>query len=118
MLNVFQVHTLAWKDIASLAQQIVPPLLSSSHKGSMGRLAVIGGSKDYTGAPFYAAQAGLKFGADLSFVFCSQQASVPIKCYSPELMVTPFYDDNHCRGLAQLKISNYIKYIEEVVLAV
>ena len=35
--------------------------------------------------------ASLKVGADLAFVFCAQEASVPIKCYSPELMVAPVY---------------------------
>lgn len=59
----------------------------------MGRVAVIGGSKDYTGAPFYAADGALKFGADLSFIYCSTSAAIPIKSYSPELMVTPFYDE-------------------------
>lgn len=79
-------------------RSIAPPLLFSHHKGIMGRIGVIGGSKDYTGAPFYAADGALKFGADLSFVFCSNSASVPIKCYSPELMVTSFYDDATISG--------------------
>lgn len=72
---------------------IIPALTYSTHKGMMGRMSIIGGSKDYTGAPFYAAEGAIKFGADLSFVYCSSNAAVPIKCYSPELMVTSFYDD-------------------------
>lgn len=71
----------------------MPPLLETEHKGSMGRIGVIGGSKDFSGAPYYAAVSALKFGADLSWVYCSKSASLPIKSYSPELMVTPFYDD-------------------------
>jgi ATP-dependent NAD(P)H-hydrate dehydratase len=35
--------------------------------------------------------ASLKVGADLAFVFCAQEAAVPIKTYSPELMVAPVY---------------------------
>lgn len=31
-------------------------------------------------------------GADLAFVFCATEACVPIKSYSPELMVTSFYN--------------------------
>lgn len=57
----------------------------------MGRIGVIGGSEDYTGAPFYASKAALLFGADLVFVFCAQEALVPIKSYSPEFMVTALY---------------------------
>ena len=30
-------------------------------------------------------------GGDLAYVFCAKEAAIPIKSYSPELMVTPFY---------------------------
>lgn len=79
-----------WKQAV---KALIPPLLSSYHKGEMGRVGIIGGSTDYTGAPFYAAEASLKIGGDLSFVFCCKQAAIPIKSYSPELMCTPWYDD-------------------------
>jgi NAD(P)H-hydrate repair Nnr-like enzyme with NAD(P)H-hydrate dehydratase domain len=81
---------------------VVPPLTSSVYKGMMGRIGVIGGSKDYTGAPFYAAEGALKFGSDLSFVYTSTSAAIPIKCYSPELMVTPFYDDTRLDDLGTI----------------
>jgi len=71
---------------------LVPPLTEAAHKGQMGRVGIIGGSADFTGAPYYAAEASLKFGGDLAFVFAAKQAVTPIKSYSPELMVTPFYD--------------------------
>jgi ATP-dependent NAD(P)H-hydrate dehydratase len=89
-----QVLKFAWTDVAHLAQQVIPPLTASQHKGSMGRIGVIGGSIDYSGAPYYAAISALKMGADLSWVYCSQAAAVPIKSYSPELIVVPFYEDN------------------------
>lgn len=89
----FNLLSLSWREIFPV-RNIIPPLSHADHKGSMGRIGVIGGSADYTGAPFYAADSALKFGADLSFVFCSKEASTPIKCYSPELMVTSFYDDS------------------------
>uniref|UniRef100_A0A7S4R5I8 ATP-dependent (S)-NAD(P)H-hydrate dehydratase n=1 Tax=Ditylum brightwellii TaxID=49249 RepID=A0A7S4R5I8_9STRA len=31
-------------------------------------------------------------GTDLAFVFCAEEAAIPIKCYSPELMVAPVYN--------------------------
>merc|ERR1719223_40733 len=70
----------------------IPPMSSSSHKGSSGRVGVLGGSAQYTGAPYYAAMSALKTGSDLAFVFCADEAAVPIKCYSPELMVAPVYN--------------------------
>ena len=70
-------------------QAAVPPLDVSSSKGQSGVIGVVGGSAEYTGAPFYAAMSSLRTGADLSFVICSPAAAVPIKSYSPELMVAP-----------------------------
>lgn len=55
-------------------------------------MGVIGGSYEYTGAPFYTAMSALKMGADLAHVFCSKEAAGPIKTYSPELIVHPVFD--------------------------
>ena len=66
---------------------LVPPLAATSYKGSSGKVGVVGGCFEYTGAPFYAALSALKLGADLSHVFCDEQAAAPIKGYSPELIV-------------------------------
>ena len=70
---------------------VILPLSPDAHKGSSGRVAVLGGSAMYTGAPYYAAMASLKAGADLAYVLTAQEAALPIKCYSPELMVAPVY---------------------------
>lgn len=49
---------------------------------------MLGGSQEYTGAPFYAAISALRSGADLSHIFTpSSQALVPLKSYSPEIIV-------------------------------
>lgn len=92
-LRPFSVQNLFWNDISQLVKHIIPPLTNMDHKGVMGRIGIVGGSKDYCGAPFYASTASLHIGGDLSYVFCSKFASSPIKSYSPEAMVTPFYDD-------------------------
>jgi ATP-dependent NAD(P)H-hydrate dehydratase len=67
------------------------PLSSDNHKGSSGRVGVLGGSAQYTGAPYYAGMAALQSGADLAYIFCAQEAALAIKSYSPELMVAPVY---------------------------
>lgn len=33
----------------------------------------------------------LRTGCDLSYVMCGEEAATPIKCYGPELMVSPVY---------------------------
>lgn len=74
-----------------LKDVIIPKLdFKKQHKGSSGRIGIIGGSLEYTGAPYYAGIASLRVGADLAFVFCGHsEAAMPIKTYSPELIVYP-----------------------------
>lgn len=71
----------ATKDILDRVRQMVPPMLEKFHKyhiqtlkvsyiltrlrGQMGRIAVIGGSEDYTGAPYFSAMASARLGADM-----------------------------------------------------
>jgi ATP-dependent NAD(P)H-hydrate dehydratase len=61
------------------------------YKGATGRLAVVGGSAEYTGAPYFAAMAALRAGGELAHVFCAAAAAGPIKSYSPELIVHPAF---------------------------
>ncbi|XP_067113086.1 ATP-dependent (S)-NAD(P)H-hydrate dehydratase isoform X1 [Osmerus mordax] len=79
-------------EILPLVKSIVPPLTSKKHKGQDGRIGIIGGCQEYTGAPYFAAISALKVGADLSHVFCSKDAATVIKSYSPELIVHPVLD--------------------------
>lgn len=37
----------------------------SENTGQLGRVAVIGGSEDYTGAPYFSAMASAKLGCDM-----------------------------------------------------
>lgn len=51
---------------------------------------MVGGSQDYTGAPYFSANASALLGADLSHVVCELHAAQAIKSYSPNLMVHPY----------------------------
>ncbi|XP_059486966.1 ATP-dependent (S)-NAD(P)H-hydrate dehydratase [Neocloeon triangulifer] len=68
---------------------IVPDFSVKGHKGLAGRVGVVGGSEEYTGAPFFAAMSALRTGCDLAHVFCLPQAAPVIKGYSPDLIVHP-----------------------------
>ena len=59
----------------------------TSHKGNNGRVLVIGGSRDYSGAPTLAAHAAFKSGVDLVHVACPQSVALPIRSYSPDFIV-------------------------------
>jgi len=75
--------------LLELAGFCVPPLTLDASKGGAGRVAVVGGSEEYTGAPYFAAASALRSGVDLAHVFCEKSAGTAIKSYSPELIVHP-----------------------------
>ncbi|ETV76600.1 YjeF family domain-containing protein, variant 2 [Aphanomyces astaci] len=57
------------------ARAIVPPLSFDLYKGQYGKVGIVGGCAEYT---------------DLCHIFCTPDAAIPIKCYSPELIVHPY----------------------------
>ena len=62
----------------------------NSHKGENGKVGVIGGSKDYSGAPALAAQAALKTGCDLTKIVTSEKVSDIVDSYSENLIVRSY----------------------------
>lgn len=77
------------KSILTQVKEIIPPLNAGLHKGQAGRVGILGGSRDYTGAPYFAGMAALRAGADLAHIICSPAAAPAIKSYAPDLMVYP-----------------------------
>ncbi|KAJ4954720.1 hypothetical protein NE237_011503 [Protea cynaroides] len=82
-------------DAETILRTITPKLDSSRHKGQAGKIAIIGGCREYTGAPYFAAISALKIGADLSHVFCTKDAATVIKSYSPEIIVHPILEESY-----------------------
>lgn len=85
----------------NILRRIVPWALDSNsnkrkhrtnYKGVRGRIGIVGGARDYAGAPYFASISAMKLGADLAYVICSSTASQAIKNYSPDLIVTPLLD--------------------------
>ncbi len=60
---------------------------STSHKGNNGSVLIIGGSKDYHGAPAISGKAAFGAGVDLVYVATPQSAAVPVKSASEDLIV-------------------------------
>ena len=79
----------------------IPSLSQTSRKGQHGRVAVVGGSEEYTGAPYYAGVSALKTGADLAYIVCARSAATAIKSYSPELIVHPVFESGNGSSLAR-----------------
>lgn len=81
--------------ITRIRNNLLPPLLPSFYKGQLGKLAVIGGCEDYTGAPYFSAHSAMLSGVDLVHIICEQSAASVIKGYSPDLMVHPYILDSN-----------------------
>ncbi|RLV96494.1 hypothetical protein JA1_000116 [Spathaspora sp. JA1] len=106
------------KELINLSRNLIQPLLPHFHKGQSGKVTVIGGNEDYTGAPFFACHSAALIGADLSHVICERQAAPVIKSYSPDLMIHPYlYDlDNPAIKLPQSEIDQLRKTpLKEVI---
>lgn len=95
-----------------LVRRIVPPLTTEKHKGQAGRIGVVGGCQEYTGAPYFAAISALKVGADLSHVFCTRDAALVIKSYSPDLIVHPVLDSPQ----AKVEVDNWLPRLHVLVV--
>jgi ATP-dependent NAD(P)H-hydrate dehydratase len=82
-----------WEDYREqvMAKCILPLSYEASYKGSSGRVAIIGGNELYVGAPYFAGMAALHTGVDLVSVYTAYEATIPIKSFSPDLMVQTIY---------------------------
>ncbi|DBB02509.1 hypothetical protein WJX82_002911 [Trebouxia sp. C0006] len=80
--------------LGKFSYEVVPQLSSELSKGMSGKVATIGGCREYTGAPYFASITCLRVGADLSHCFCTSGAATVIKSYSPELIVHPYLPDS------------------------
>ncbi len=79
---------------------------ADSHKGNNGRLLIVGGSKDYSGAPAIAGMAAIGAGADLVYVATPEKSANAIKATSPDLIVKSLEGDklslNHSGEILEL----------------
>lgn len=100
------------RDYVDKVKEFIPKLTSKLHKGQCGRIGVIGGSLEYTGAPYFAAISALKLGADLVYVFCTNDAAPVIKSYSPELIVNPLLSEEN----AVDKIAPWLERLHSLVI--
>ncbi len=66
-----------------------PQRKDNAHKGDAGKVLVVGGSENYTGAPYFAAMAALRSGCDLAYVSAPEEPAERIATMGPDLIVYP-----------------------------
>ncbi|HEX4920320.1 MAG TPA: NAD(P)H-hydrate dehydratase [Candidatus Bathyarchaeia archaeon] len=91
------------------------PRPSTSHKGDFGRLLIIGGSENFTGAPAFSALAATKCGTDLVYVASPTKTSEIISSYSPDL-ITIKLPGEHLNPNALPELERWINTADAIVL--
>ncbi|PFH51788.1 hypothetical protein AMATHDRAFT_141751 [Amanita thiersii Skay4041] len=104
------------KSIFDQLKLLIPPLNGSLHKGQAGRVAVLGGALDYTGAPFFAAMSALRLGADLSHVICAPTAASAIKSYSPDLIVHPILREDSSPDKVKPELNSLLTRLHVLII--
>ncbi len=75
----------------------IPQRIGQEHKGDFGRLLVIGGSKDYIGAPILAAKAAYRTSIDLVTVACPRYVAERMP-EDPVLIIRPTSSESYLSG--------------------
>ncbi|MFX0004678.1 MAG: NAD(P)H-hydrate dehydratase [Candidatus Hermodarchaeota archaeon] len=77
-----------------------------AHKGDFGKILIIGGSKNYSGAPAYSSLAGINFGIDLVITYVPEVIANPLRSYSPNMIIRTskgdWLDTNALKELTEL----------------
>ncbi|KZV94672.1 carbohydrate kinase [Exidia glandulosa HHB12029] len=104
------------KQLLDQVKQLIPPLTGKLHKGQAGRVAVVGGAEEYSGAPFFAAISALRVGVDLSHVLCSPVAAGSIKSYSPDLIVHPIFAPDAPADVVDKELDSLLSRLHVLIL--
>ena len=73
----------------------LPPRPPRAHKGTFGRVLVIGGSVGMSGAGYFAAKAALRSGAGLVEIFAPQENRIIYQTQLPEALLTLYDPASH-----------------------
>ncbi|OLC63770.1 hypothetical protein AUH73_01395, partial [archaeon 13_1_40CM_4_53_4] len=91
------------------------PRPPTAHKGDYGRLLIIGGSENFTGAPAFSALAATKCGTDLVYVASPDKTAEIIASYSPDLITIKLPGD-HLNPRALPELAKWTTTADAIVL--
>jgi ADP-dependent NAD(P)H-hydrate dehydratase len=93
-----------------LLRKVIQPRHLDSHKGDNGVVAVVGGSRIFHGAPFFASISAARAGADLIYLGVPKLIAPSIRSLTPDLIVFPMADAKLTRGAADA----FLKWLPEI----
>jgi len=92
-----------------------PKRRAESHKGDYGRVLILGGSREYSGAPAFSALAALKTGVDLVFIVAPESVCSVIRSYSPSFIVRG-YPGEYLNERAETLISTMLEKVDAILI--
>lgn len=66
---------------------ILPEINSLKKKYSNGLCGMVGSNSVFTGGIYFSAMSAMKISADQSHIFAHEESVIPLKCYSPDIIV-------------------------------
>ena len=75
-------------------KRLLPRRMRNTHKGTYGRVAIIGGSRGMTGAPYLSSQSALKTGSGLVYTIIPKSLETIMSIKLTESIIRPVEDDN------------------------
>jgi ADP-dependent NAD(P)H-hydrate dehydratase / NAD(P)H-hydrate epimerase len=105
----------AWR-ITPRILKALPQCAPTLHKGSAGRVVIIGGSQGLTGAPLLAALAALRAGSGLVSVACPGAVETSLKAGFPDVMTMPIGSAGHFVAADAPAVRNFLAGADAVAL--
>lgn len=97
-------------EITEKVKTLLPQRSLNTHKGTYGRVAIIGGSRGMTGAPFLSSQSALKAGSGLVYTIIPKSLETIMSIKLTEAIIRPVEDDNK----GYFSISSLADIIKEI----
>ncbi len=85
------------------------------HKGEFGKILIVGGSKNYSGAPAYASLTGINFGIDLVITYVPEVIGNVLRNYSPNMIIRT-NKGNWLNIEALDELTELIKWADSIVI--
>ncbi|WP_243354803.1 NAD(P)H-hydrate dehydratase [Bacillus litorisediminis] len=100
-----------------LVKTSIPTRPQQGHKGTFGHALVIGGSRQYIGAPVYTAKAVLHSGAGLATLAVPESIYPIVAAQNPESLMLPLPGENgHFSDLAIAEISSRLQLFDCIAI--
>lgn len=89
------------------------PRVDDDYRGIAGRIGIVGGCCEISGAPYFTAMAALRVGAKVVHVFCPAISVAAIQAYSPEIIVHPLSSPN---DIALHEVVPWLEHLDVIVV--